>query len=165
MREIASGPRYFFWVADIERVIALFERIRPRYISARPRALEVTDTLSEHVDYVPGSASPPQAAPVLPDRTLRWTDRYIPSDGLTYTYTIKPNRLGRIETNLSATGVMTDSRGIAVRFVFEVPTVTVLEPTAAPTNTASPRPTDTPTVTAEATRQPAPALLPLVRSR
>jgi Mg-chelatase subunit ChlD len=161
MRQVASGPRYYFRAQNAGQLSAVFERIRDRILKINLRKLTVYDALPDWMEYVPGSADPPQSSPDDPDQWLKWEDVYVPADGVTYAFKVKPLKTGYMPTNAEATGNLIDNKGRSREWVFQVPWVTVLQPeplstaaTPPPTPTFTPVPTDTPTPTPTITPSP-----------
>jgi hypothetical protein len=142
MRQVASGPRYYFRAHEITPFLAVFERIGSRIVRRGPRLLEVDETLPPHMALVPGSIRPPQSAPADPELRVRWSDVYVPRDGVTYTLKVRPNRAGYLPTDVEARGRIVDVKGRGRTWTFEVPWITVLAPTPAaiPLVTPTPRP-------------------------
>lgn len=177
MRQVASSPRYYFKAENAGALQGIFEQIRDRLLNIVIRKLEVKDTLPDFMEFVPNSADPPQSQPSDPTQWLMWSDVYIPREGVTYTFKVKPLKVGYMPTNLETTGSLTDNKGRAKNWLFESPWVTVLQPdpqatvatppptvtlTPSPTPTDTPTPTPTPTPTVTPTPRPKPIYLPFL---
>ncbi len=96
LRDLASSSRYYFDLSNLRGLIATFGRIRDELINITIRQLIVTETLREGVDFVPGSATDDEKNPIfeLDGRRLRWTMNYVPKDGVTFTYQVRPESPG-----------------------------------------------------------------------
>jgi len=119
------------------------------------------DRMAADVDYVPGSSSP--TAWEEPD-VLRWGRSALPGSGITMTYRILPQRVGRLPTNDYAVADYTDADGVQRRFTFPVPEIEVVAPTPTaivPTATPSARTLYLPVVKREVTLPPVPLYLPI----
>jgi Mg-chelatase subunit ChlD len=177
MRQVASGPRYYFRAENAGQLQAVFERIRDRILKINLRKLTVVDTLPSWMEYIPGSADPPQTAPDNPAQWLKWEDVYVPADGVTYAFKVRPLKTGYMPTNAGATGELVDNKGRTRSWDFQIPWVTVLQPeplstaatppptptfTPVPTDTPTPTPTITPSPTPTPTRRPKPIYLPIL---
>jgi Mg-chelatase subunit ChlD len=116
----------------------------------------VTDELGPDVDLLPGSSAPPATEQTT---TLRWPLAGLGGASVELRLRVRPDRTGLVPTNSQAVAEYTDLDGVRRNFVFPVPVVEVIAPTATPTNTATPTmtstatptPTDTPTPTPTAT--------------
>jgi len=177
MRQVASAPRYYFRAENAGQLQAVFERIKNRILQINLRKLTVVDTLPDWMEFIPGSADPPQTAPDDPDQWLKWEDVYVPADGVTYAFKVRPLRTGYMPTNAGATGTLVDNKGRTRSWDFQIPWVTVLQPeplstaatpppkptfTPGPTITPSPTPTITPSPTPTPTPRPKPIYLPIL---
>lgn len=181
MRQVASSPRYYFKAENATALQTIFEQIRDRILNIVIRKLEVKDSLPDFMEFVPGSADPPQSQPGTPSQWLLWEDVYVPRGGITYTFQVKPLKIGYMPTNLEASGSLVDNKGRSREWAFDSPWVTVLQPdplatvatppptitlTPSPTPTDTPTPTPTPTPTVTPTPRPKPLYLPfLVREK
>jgi len=155
MRRLASSPRYYFRVENIGALRGVFQQVRERIININLKKLVVRDTLSPYMAYVAGSAVPEPSEPPSPFDWLEWTDVYIPKEGVTYTFKVRPTVAGYMPTNAEAWGELTDNKDRTKDWTFPVPWVTVLDPdalptpdwtaTLAPTATSTPEPSPTPT--------------------
>lgn len=106
--------------------------------------VSVVDALGDTMSYEDGSALP--AAVVSADRgSLYWQLPLISADGLTLTYQLRPQALGRHATNRYAELRYRDGQGLERSFIFEQPWIEVLAPTATPSPTPSPSPEPTAT--------------------
>lgn len=149
--EMASSPRYVFTLENIEHVYQVFDRIRRDLINITLRQITVHDTLAPDMEFEAGSDLPPAATPIAPGE-LKWVQNYIPKDGVTLTYALRPTRLGRQPTSIEAAVVWTDNQNRGGRTLFPTTEVEVRVPT--PTATATPTVTPSPTRTAVPTRRP-----------
>jgi hypothetical protein len=137
---------------DVLSSDALLQRILSFNRAQTVRDVEVWDEVSSSVDLLSGSASPRAAEE---EAHVYWRMDGLPTEGVTLTVSVRPNRLGRIPTNHMAVADYTEPNGVRRRFRFPIPFVEVIAPTATvsptelPTNT--PRPTQevvsTPSVT------------------
>jgi hypothetical protein len=136
MRQVASSARYFYDVTNGGRGLNPSRDLAP----ATVRRLTIVDRLPSDMAYVADSAQP---APDKGDPVsgLVWQMNYVPADGVTITFRVRPLELGRRPTNLEASGEVEDSDRAIRSFVFPVPMVDVVaEPTG-----DTPVPSTTPT--------------------
>jgi uncharacterized protein YegL len=133
MRRAATDPRFYADSEDRSRLLEMFERIRDSGgLSVVVHTLEVEDTIPPSMAHVPGSASPPPTEPQTPTDWLRWEETFVPREGLTYTYRVRPLVAGYLATNATATGRLTDNRQRIKDWTFDTPWVTVLRPDVLP---------------------------------
>lgn len=162
---------------------ALFAYIgAPVALAAGLADVSVHDEVGPDVDLIAGSSFP---AALEQGGTLGWSLPGLAATPVELRLRVRPRRAGLLPTNTLAVADYTDVDGTRRRFVFPVPQVEVLAPTATPTTTPTPTststptatPTDTPTPTAThtptatststrtptptPTRTPAPAYLPI----
>jgi uncharacterized protein YegL len=156
LEAMASSPASHYIESQSSRYPSLFREIARDLTSVRLTGAEITDVLPANMTYAWGSGIP---APRVRDDTLAWSYAVWPTDGVTITYVVEPQDLGRHPTNVRAEAVLHFERGAPVSKTFPVPAVEVI---AAPTSTAPP-PTITPTP--RPTEPPRPAYLPLAMNR
>ncbi len=145
MREAASSARYFFQSDDAGGLIAVFERIRKDIQKITLRKMTIIDTLPPNMEYIENSSEP--QADVSPGKDqLTWTQNFVPSDGLTMSFKVRPKDVGFWPTNVLATGEFRDNQDRTGTIIFQVPWVTVLQPFPQATPTDAPTPTNTPTL-------------------
>lgn len=149
--EMASSPRYVFTLENIDHVYHVLDRIRRDLFNFTLRQIIVHDVLAPDMEFETGSDLPPAVTPIAPGE-LKWVQNYIPRDGVTLTYVLRPTRLGRQPTSLEASVVWTDNQNRGSRTLFPTTEVEVRVPT--PTATATPTVTPSPTRTAVPTRRP-----------
>jgi Mg-chelatase subunit ChlD len=180
MRQAASSARYFFQIDNAGGLAAAFAKIRDEVLNINLKKMTITDVLPANMQYVEDSAQP---APDKGDPTagFTWQANYVPRDGLTITFKVRPLETGYHPTNVQAVGELLDNQNRSKDFEFPVPHVTVLQPfplatvtnppptptytpTPTPTNTPpfTPTPTNTPTPTPTPTRVPGPIYLPIL---
>jgi Mg-chelatase subunit ChlD len=179
MRQAASSPRYFFQVDDAGAIVQAFQKIVEEVLKINLKRLTITDLVPANMQYIDGSADP---EPGKGDAVsgLVWIQNYVPKDGFTITYRLRPLETGYHPTNVSALGELLDSQSRSKDFEFPVPYVTILqpfpmatpsEPPPTPTLTPTPvipPPTETPVIptlpppTVTPTRQPRPIYLPIL---
>ncbi len=123
----------------------------PTSIGDRVSDVLVVDQPGDEVEYVRASAVPSAAEG---DGQLTWRTATLSESGLTWSLRVRPLRSGMVPTNRQAIAEYFDADGVRRSFVFPIPTVEVLPPTATPTNTATPTATPTATATATATATP-----------
>ena len=162
MRQVASSTSYYFESGDHAGLLEVLERVLHRHYRITPRHVAVRDALSHHVYYDPDSAVPTPSTPVSFAR-IGWETSYLPRDGVTFAHRVVPVATGEIPVSQEASGTMTDSMGRTVEFEFEIPIITVREPTATPTT--SPTATITPPPSPTASPVLEPAYLPMARKR
>lgn len=130
-----SGILFPALLADIARDVS-----RVRLTGA-----EVRDTPDESMELVWGSDIPP-ARPVGDD--LLWRYDVWPSDGITITYALEPQTIGRHPISQAAEAELRFDRGAAARVDIPVPEIEVLPvPSATGPPTVTPTPSPTPTAT------------------
>lgn len=176
MRQVASSNRYFFQVNDSGAIVQAFIRIAEEVLNINLKRMTVTDILPPNMQLVADSVDP---APDKGDPAsgLTWVTSYVPKDGITITFRVRPLETGYHPTNVQAVGQLVDNQNRSRDFTFPLPFVTVLqpfplatpsEPPPTPTITPSPTPTNTvvvpptPTPTATPTRVPDPIYLPIL---
>jgi hypothetical protein len=169
LRQVAGSGRYYFTDAQVGALSRLVrdELVMTTLVPIKVRTLSLLDTLGPDVAYVPGSAiSTTQSGG--PDRWFLWRGN-MGAQRFAYTRTLKvrPTRVGRLATNLSAHGAVTTTDGIVMQWTYPVPFVNVSAPdtptvTASPSATTAPAsatptgspPTATPTPSVTATAMP-----------
>ncbi len=137
------------------------------------KRMTVTDVLPPNMQVVADSIDP---APDKGDAAsgFTWVTNYVPQDGITITFRVRPLDTGYHPTNVEAVGQLVDNQNRTKDFDFPLPFVTVLqpfplatpsEPPPTPTITPSPTPTNTPVIptpTPTPTRVPEPIYLPIL---
>ncbi len=150
MREAASRDDLYFDAQSADKLIEVYEDLAGQLVSIGLRSLTVLDTLPANMLYVPGSAVP------SPDATgadwLKWTWTVVPATGVTVTFRVEPQEVGRWPTNTEATADFVDTDDLEGSGIFPVPEVVVMPPTPTPRPTWTPEPTRTP--------KPAPSATP-----
>lgn len=154
MRQVASGPRYYFRADNAGQLVAVFDRIAVLLVGDVADHLTVTDTWGDRFAYVAGSANPAPESPVTPTTWLRWVTAGVPPAGATHTLRLRPLRPGTQPANEEAQGVYRDAAGRPITFTFRLPSLTVLDPTV-PTATPSTPPPATATADVTVTATPA----------
>lgn len=143
LERMASSPAAHYIESQSVRYPSLFAEIGRDMTAVRITGADVTDELSAAMPYVWGSGIP---APRVRDGQLVWTYAVWPSDGLTITYAVEPQELGRHETSLRSEVELRFEHGAPVTQSFPVSRVQVVSP---PTPTqAPPTPAPSPTPTA-----------------
>ena len=105
MRQIASSARDFYYLQNASGIAEMFARFRRLpapspfaqvnhdVFAPRINQVQVVETLAENVNYIPGSARP--FGLVSDDgRQLVWNLSYMPRDGISLTYRVKPLHSG-----------------------------------------------------------------------
>jgi Mg-chelatase subunit ChlD len=172
MRQVASSPRYFYQVQDSGAIVQAFKKITEEALNINLKRLNITDLVPANMQYIDQSADPAPASG-NPLEGLVWKMNYVPKDGLTITYQLRPLEPGYHPTNVEANGELTDNQNRKKAFDFPVPYVMVLQPfpmatpqppPPTPTYTPTPPPTPTvpvpPTVTPTNTPPPTPTPVP-----
>jgi hypothetical protein len=113
--------------------------------------VSIQDELGPDVDLVAGSSVP---AATEQGRTLRWSLAGLSATPVELHLRVRPRRTGLLPTNTQAVADYTDLDGVRRRFVFPVPQVEVIAPTATPTDTPTATATFTPTATPTLTSTP-----------
>ncbi len=137
LRQAASSARYFYMADDPGALIAVFERIRRDLLDIKLRQILVNDTLPANMAYVPDSAEPPADLDAF-SKQLTWDFRYVPRDGITMTFKVRPLEAGQHPTNAGATAAIRDMRDDTGLAVFPTPMVMVIGDPVAPTITPTP---------------------------
>ena len=114
-------------------------------------SIVIDDVMAPDIEYLRSSSRPPA---LESGDTLKWGLPIIPRTGITISYSIRPQRAGRLATNLFAAAHLRADGGIEQHFDFPVPEIFVVTPSPTPTSTPTPTPTATPT--------PLPLYLPLL---
>lgn len=151
LRAVAGSDARFHAAPRPSDLFPIYADILREVVASLAGRLEIADELGSDVSLVAGSDSPP--ALTSPGQ-LRWGRSILPADGITLTYAVRPERLGRVPINRRAFAEFDDGDGVRRRFDFPVPEVLVIAPSPTATGTATPTPRPTTT--------PAPAHLPLV---
>lgn len=137
--------------ADLEALARSIERMVADSLAGN---WVIEDEMGADIRWIPQTSRPPAIA--AGNRAL-WVYPVLPREGITLSYLVQPERVGRLPVSRQAIARFTDADGSAGEFVFPVPEIEVWQPTDTPT------PSPTPTPTATATRQPLPAYLPLAQ--
>lgn len=175
MRQVASSPRYFFEARSASQLSNIFEQIRRGIDRIVLKSLKVVDNLPPNMVLVEGSAEPVPNSTGPNDDQLEWRTSYVPREGVTYSFKVKPQEVGHWPTNNGAFGEFTDNKSRKGTFEFRDPYVLVLNPrplatatapppplTPTPPPTEGPPPTPTPTPTNTPTPKPGPIYLPIM---
>lgn len=170
LTDIAGSAERFFLApapTDLLRVYLEVLRIVREDLAGN---LMIRDEIGDAFAYVPGSASP---AAVEGVDGLRWGRALMPTSGMTLSYELRALAAGRHPANRLAVADYTDADASARQYVFPVPHIDVVGPSATPsatatttsTPTASPSHTATrtqpSTMTATATATPPPSATPV----
>ncbi len=151
LRTMAASDARFHPAPRPGDLFPIYADILREVVSSLAGRLEIQDEMGPEVTYLTGSADPPA---IESAELLRWGRSFLPADGITLTYRVRPDRLGRLPTNRSAFADYDDGDGLRRRFDFPIPEVVVIAPSPTPTGTQTPTPTPAPT--------PAPLHLPFV---
>ncbi len=94
LRALASSSRYLYQLDQLPWLIEAFYRIYDEPPPLIPlRQLEIVDHLPEGVELVEGGAwPPPKVDPTTGE--LRWQQNFVPRDGVTFTFQVRPTRPG-----------------------------------------------------------------------
>lgn len=165
--DLAGDQRRFFFAPEPADLFPIYQQVLIQVLASLAGDLVIDDEMGAGIELLPGSARPPGLATT---NRLRWGSTVLPRGGFTVTYTVVPQIPGRLPTNRHAVASYTDSDGTRREFVFPIPAIEVIGPTAtatgSATNTPSPSPTRTPTWTPSprptATRVLQSVLLPLL---
>ncbi len=164
LRSAASASRYFHKTRDASNLEKIFDEIRKDVTRTSLKQLSFTNTLPPTMHLERGSADPGPDAGSGPD-TLTWTFDFLQTDGMTVSFTLRPDAVGHLPTSLAASGEFRDARDRPGRFTF--PTVLtyvdVFQPipmSPDPPATSTPTPTATPTSTLDPTPPPPPTTPP-----
>jgi len=151
--DVASSPDAVFDVPDGDAIIGLFDQLARRLAGVLPYDVVLVDAFPAGVAVDPTSFSP------LPDDNapdgVAWRWPLLPAEGVTLTYTVRPQLAGRLPVNRGAVVTYRFGLGERGRAVLPVPEIRAMDaapPTASPTP-ASPTP-PAPTATAPWTPSP-----------
>ena len=120
--DIASDRKYFFDLRNARHSLRYFYRILDEVINITLKNLLVIEVLSPSVEYLPRNVDL-EANPELarrsrePDevsddgRRLLWKQNFVPKDGLTLTYHVRPKRSGWLQINKGAKVTFEDNQG------------------------------------------------------
>jgi Mg-chelatase subunit ChlD len=136
VQPLASSARYFFRWGDPSSFYYIFDRVR--YIGLQKislRKMTLVETLPANMAYVEGSAIPEPSEVATDTRRLVWTANFVPVDGMTITYRVRPLAVGRHPLSLGARAEFRDSQDRVGSVAFPVPVVDVLAPFLVPTAT------------------------------
>lgn len=149
MRSVASSPRYFFEARQASQLGAVFEQIRKQIQNVILKQMTVIDTLPDNMEYVEGSGQPEPNDFGTNNDQLTWRTSFVPKEGVTYTFKLRPREVGYHRTNNGAYGEFRDNKNRTGSFDFLDPYVLVLKPESlqTPTMPPTPTPTNTPTNT------------------
>jgi Mg-chelatase subunit ChlD len=147
LRTAASARRYFFQARDAGDLARIFEAIREEVTATNLKQLVLTNRLPADMYLVAGSVvAVPEADENLGGEALAWTFDLVATDGVTVTFTLRPDEIGERATTLEAKGEFRDARDRPGRFAIPATLsyVTVLQPLPLPTDTpVSPEPSAT----------------------
>ena len=131
LEAIATSQDRFFFAPTPQELFPIYREILRLVVSSGTVGnLVVDDRLAPDIAYVPASAAP--RALESPGR-LRWSRAALPTDGLTLTFAVAPERAGRLPVSERAEATFTDNDGVARSFTFPVPELEVVAPTPTPT--------------------------------
>jgi hypothetical protein len=156
MRQVASGPRYYFDVRQSSQLAGVFRQIIRNIIDLRMRQLTITDVFPDNIKYVEDSAFPMYEE--WDGTTMTWQFSYVAKEGLSVSYWIQPREAGTWPTNVGARAEFADATGRPGSADFPVPSVLVL----APSTSSPPPPGATPVATASPTQAPPTLFVPWV---
>jgi len=155
LRQLASSESHYFTGLSPDDFYFLYAKLSHAATASRIGDLVVRDTLSDDVEIVGGSAFPPASEGA--DSVL-WGRGVMPSTGLTMSFQVRPLHIGTdLPTNREAIATYTDADGAERQFVFPIPRIDVIAPTASP----SPPPSATPTPGPTRTPGPSTVYLPI----
>jgi hypothetical protein len=146
VQSLATSVRRFYWRDDVEKLVQDLRRLQTR-VAVTINKLVVSDRLPPNIQLVPGSAAPPPRSISPAGDVLVWESDQLPADGVTLTYRVVPQELGRHPANVEAVAMFTNTVGWTGSFAFAVPVIEVVTP---------PTPGHTPPPTATATHLPPP---------
>lgn len=156
LNEIAGGADRF-WLQPLGLEFEeLGDRLQALVNGGIAGGVSVADVLGDTMAFEDGSALP-SAVLSADRRSLFWQLPLLSAEGVTLTYRLRPQALGRHATNRFAELRYRDGAGVERSFTFEQPWIEVLAPTATPS--PSPSPSPEPTATAVRPR----VYLPLLR--
>ncbi|MCB0217785.1 MAG: VWA domain-containing protein [Caldilineae bacterium] len=96
LRQVASSARYYSLFGGLAGAITTLERIRDGDgLRVMPRQLTVVETLGPGLDFLPS----PDAFGLAPEfdaktRSLTWKRDFVPRDGITLSYRVRPSPAG-----------------------------------------------------------------------
>ncbi len=157
LRQVATAPRYAY-PKDEAGQAALMDTLRR---GQRQTAVSVVDLVIRdelRLAYLADSGTPVPDWVSADRKELRWRATAIPSAGLTISFQVEtgPTDVGEQPVSVDARALYTNSIGWSGEFVFPVPVIRVLPPSASATPTESPPASATP----EPTSAPGPTATP-----
>ncbi len=156
MRQVATGPAYYYKASHAGELKTVFDSIRNRITALVTRQLTIRDVVPDNMRLVPGSIRPePESASSAGD-VIQWKQAFVSSDGMTVSFQLEPLEVGYWPTNVEASGSFIDISAAVGSFTFDVPWVVVLEPNTQPTSAVTRTPSATPTATPTSTPTPTP---------
>ncbi len=177
IRQIASGPRYYFEARGTSGLTRIFREIAEAVTKIHLRTLWVEETLPDGLQLVPDTVVPePDEIDTSGPTTIKWqfnfpaiTEtlgyRVRPSAITTYTLAVNDTTFRDSEDKLGNLIVPTAVLTVAGPCYTPTPTVTPTYtpgPTSTNTSTPTPTSTNTPTPTATSTPKPGPIYLPIL---
>lgn len=144
LEAIASSRQDFYYAPSVVDLDRIYRTILKVVASMNLTDLIIEDTpIDPFTRYLPGSGAPP---PLLVNDTLTWTRPALPLDGISMTYRLAGTQPGRGPAARARVRYL-DADGTRRSFVFPEPNLEVVLPVPSPSaNTATPAPTDDPTV-------------------
>jgi len=124
LKQLASSEDHYFFAPSGDDLARIYDSIALVVSGGSLRGLTLEDVLSPDVTLVAGSELP---AAAVSGKTLTWTAGAITSAEMTWTYEVRPDRVGSYPTNVSAVASYSDADGVPGTFVYERPEITVLE--------------------------------------
>jgi len=159
LEELATSPEQFYIESEGILYAELMDRIAGDTAAVRLEGAQFRERLPGNMELVWGSDNPPGRTS---GEDLLWAWSIWPAEGITITYELEPQELGRHPVSLGATVELRFDRGPARELTFPVPEIDVIPPP-----TLTPTPTATPTATPIPTATPVllPAYLPIALQR
>lgn len=172
LRDAASKPNLYLGFGEGNRLAAILEGEVRSAVATFLRTMTVHDVLPDGLTVDEDTIQPPPAVVGSAGRTVRWEFQDPETKVYTFTYRVRPGRLGTLNLGVGAWVSLQDSqyRVISTTLPTQAITVSLLCPQATPTPeptvtdvpTATPTRTTTPTSTPTTTPSPAPTPTPVV---
>ena len=137
LEALAGTPAHVFLAPSPDELFPIYREILRVVLESLAGNFIITDELSDSLRYVADSALPPA---VEQPGQLQWGRSILPSSGITLSLRVRPTELGCHPVSRMADAEYTDADGARRRFLFPIPTLCVVQPTATPTREPTPTP-------------------------
>lgn len=125
LKQIASGPEYYFFAPGNDDLDAIYEQIALVVANYTVRNVGLSDDLGAWMPFVAGSGAP---APTVAADVLSWGVDPLTETPVELVYEIKPTKVGTHPAADRTAARYVDLDGVVREFVFAQPMVEVLDP-------------------------------------